>query len=178
MNTFCKVTLLVSSAFGLLTNTALSQTTVWSEIEFGTTTEERIVFLFGIPDSVSKNFSWAEIQRLKRAPQPPSNYSLHYNRLERDLPILLGPLGPALSAEIYVKNGRANFIQWNYGLKFKHSAIQRWMTDYEADLRLSGTTIIISKTATEQGPLIIMCQALDTPSSCTGDVTVMLTSEE
>src|SRR4051812_43804112 len=149
------------------------QSSAWQSFRPGRSTPTEVLELFGSPDHVEIELKWREFVNFQAAPRRVTGYSMKYSPLppRGELSILVGPLGRASSAFVYVDDGRARYIEWDYCCIYSAPAVQKLLADEAFQVKLTGKLMIGTKTISH-GELYVTFSS-DESARCTGDVTVL-----
>ncbi len=163
-------------AFGSVVFGQQDRTAPWQEVAIAQTDTERALYLFGIPDSVRADMTWAEYLTFERSPKSLSGVCFIYLPL-RSIPVLVGPLGTATSAQVCFQSNRVSSIEWSYSSDRMAHAHAAWLQDAGSERRLAGRVQISSKQV-KNGTLFVLCGVGTSPPACEGEITARLQSAD
>lgn len=132
----------------------------WETIKLDSTTESRILYKFGVPDSVEIEMGYDEFQVFRsRASAFDWWYTFKYLPIRDNVPILDGPLGHADVAEISFSSSTGKVVQvaWEYYRRLSPQAIQEALGT-EIEMKQVGM-VQVGKKKSRNGDLFVTVSA-------------------
>ncbi|MCX5818854.1 MAG: hypothetical protein NT047_02915 [Deltaproteobacteria bacterium] len=100
----------------------------WQAFDFGKTTPDEVVLLFGPPATIKTEERYSDwIKNQASGCGQLRTYAMNYSIWAGDLNILKGPLGKASEVYIVIDNGKVSEVVWTYDNNQLEPAFDRWM---------------------------------------------------
>jgi hypothetical protein len=100
----------------------------WQVFNFGNTTSDDVVLLFGPPSTIKTEERYSDwIKGQASGCGQLNTYAMNYSITAGDLNILKGPLGKASEAYVVIVNGKVSEVVWTYDNNQLEPALRQWL---------------------------------------------------
>lgn len=148
----------------------------WQAFDFGKTTPDEVVLLFGPPATIKTEERYSDwVKNQASGCGQLGTYAMNYTIWAGDLNILKGPLGKASEVYVVIDNRKVSEVVWTYDNNQLEPALDRWMS-HKGLTKVAGkkpAVVMIGIWKPKKGATVTVdCYTGDLGAICRGPISV------